>query len=81
MLLNMVETADPLPVGPGDWQGYVAFEYATACLHACKLKEHSVGPSESTASDSSSGIQQGFKQPLDNTEEVDISMLKYFSKY
>ena len=67
VLLKTMETADPLPVGPGEWQGDAAAEYETACLHASKPKEHSVGPSESTASDSSSGIQQGFKQPLDNT--------------
>ena len=57
-LLKMMETADTLPIGPREWQGTVAAEYEIACLHASKLKEHSVGPSESTASDSSSGIQQ-----------------------
>lgn len=67
LLLKMIETADPLPVGPGEWQGNAAAGYETACLNASKPKEHSVGPSESTASDNSSGIQQGFKQPLDNT--------------
>ena len=67
LLLNMMEIADPLPIGPGEWQGNVAAEYKTARLRASKPKEQSVGPSESTASDSSSSIQQGFKQPLDNT--------------
>ena len=55
-------SADPLPISPGEWQG----DTAAADLQAAKPKEQSLGPSESTASDSSS-IQQAFRQPLDNT--------------
>ena len=66
VLWAMMQTADPLPVGPGEWQGNVAADYETACLHASKPKEHSVGPSESTASDSSS-THQATRHPLDNT--------------
>ena len=61
-------TADPVSYRAGEHQGDVAAAfkaYEVACLHANKSKEHSVEPSESTASDSS--VQQAFKQPLDNT--------------
>jgi len=68
ILLAKMMSADPLPIGPGEWQGQsnIAAGYETACLHANKPKEHSVEPSESTTSESSS-IQQASRQPLDNT--------------
>ena len=56
-----LKTAEPLPVGPGEWQA--------DSVVVARMERELEGsmPSESTASDSSSGIQQGFKQPLDNT--------------
>ncbi len=59
-------SADPLPYKAGEHQGDLAAAYKAykaACLHADKVKEHSLEPSESTASGSS--VQQAFRQPLD----------------
>lgn len=64
-LYARILSADPVPIKAGEYQGDIATEYAATCLHAAK--EYSTEPSECTASDSSSSIQQGFKQPLDNT--------------
>ena len=61
LLFKLMETADPLPFRPG--------EYQADPVDLARMRRGLAGfmPSESTASDSSSGIQQGFKQPLDNT--------------
>ena len=69
-LYARILSADPVPIKAGEYQGDIATEYAATCLRAAK--EYSTEPSECTASDSSSSsssssIQQGFKQPLDNT--------------
>ena len=60
-LFKLMETADPLPSGPGEYQA------DPVDLARMEREPEGLMPSESTASDSSSSIQQGFKQPLDNT--------------
>ena len=58
-LYARILSADPVPLKAGEYQGDIATEYAAM--------EYSTEPSECTASDISSSIQHGFKQPLDNT--------------
>ncbi len=64
-LYTRIFSAEPVPLKAGEYQGDIATEYAAACLHAAK--EYSAEPSECTASDSSSSIEQAFKHPLHNT--------------